>query len=130
MIVNDAINSTIKFRGLTPSVEQLPLPPNFVVSVRLPDILAKAPAGDSAIWTDRFVGDEGDFLLRPILLTVHRAGGFVEVQINGSGQLSRWHFDRNGALEHADFPGGLTLRPATETEISAAFPGGGLTPTH
>jgi len=101
--------------------------PAFVPSMALGSWLATLPAKPLALWTDRFPGVQAELLLSPVLLLVRpiesAPAGLrgVEVELSGTGQLSRWYFHADGALDHADFPGKLTMRPGTAAQIQSAM---------
>jgi hypothetical protein len=125
--LTDRIMTTIHLNGQdTPVV--VPLTPAMVSGARLPDWLprlASTGAPEVAVWTDRFPGADAEplpspilLLLRPLPATAAERG--VEVEINGTGQLSRWFFAPDGTLRRAEFPGDATLLPSTESEIDSA----------
>lgn len=105
---------------------QSPLPDGFITSAAFPQMLFSV-GSPAAVWTDRFIGCEGQLLPWPILLRMQSAPGSsgkcVEAQINGTGELSRWYFNANGSLDHADFPGGWSLKTSSATEIQSAVQG-------
>jgi hypothetical protein len=105
-----------------------PLSPSFVLSSRLPGLLSSAKSLPTALFTDRFVGVEGDLLPQPILLLIDRTDNYVQVQVNGSGQVSRWYFKPDGSLDRAEFPGGLNLEPSSLPKIAAQMGDRRLTP--
>jgi hypothetical protein len=128
--VTDRITTVITSQGGRDTPVVLRLSPAFVLSRNLPDLLARVGQSPTAFWTDRFPGIEGELLPSPLLLLAHRvadADGFrcVEAQVNGTGQISRWYFARDGSLDHADFPGDLHLRTSSESEIESSFAGDG-----
>ena len=45
----------------------------------------------------------------------------IEVELSGTGQLSRWYFHSDGTLDHADLPGKLTIRPSTAVQIQSSM---------
>jgi hypothetical protein len=89
--------------------------------------LANLPQKPSALWTDRFQGAAAELLFTPLLLLVHPVDSAAadlrcfEVELSGTGQLSRWYFRNDGSLDHADFPGKLTLRPSTLAQVQSAM---------
>jgi hypothetical protein len=102
------------------------LPDGFVSSAAFPQMLSSIDS-PAAVWTDRFIGCEAELLPWPILLRMQSVsasqGTCVEAEVNGTGQLSRWYFDKDGSLDHADFAGGWSLRTATTAEIQSAVAG-------
>jgi hypothetical protein len=102
------------------------LPDGFITSAAFPRMLFSVGA-PAAVWTDRFIGCEGQLLPWPILLRLQAVSGApgkcVEAQINGTGELSRWYFHADGSLDHADFPGGWSVRVSTAAEIQSAVQG-------
>jgi hypothetical protein len=101
--------------------------PAFVPSAALGGWLASLPDKPLALWTDRFVGVESELLLSPVLLLVrpiHSASPALrclEVELSGTGQLSRWYFQPDGTLDHAEFPGNLTMRPSAADKVQSAL---------
>jgi hypothetical protein len=103
-------------------------PNAFVLSRYLPGLLARVSATPTAFWTDRFPGVEAELFPSPLLLVARRVDEgrglrCVEAQVNGVGGLSRWYFQANAMLDHADFAGDLHLRPSSRAEVEAAFAG-------
>jgi hypothetical protein len=104
------------------------LPSVFILSQHLPELLAHIGSGPVAFWTDRIPGIEGQRLASPILLLAHRVSApgplqCVETEVNGLGELSRWYFNANGALDHADFAGERHLRHSDANELQSIFSG-------
>lgn len=103
-------------------------PPAFVLSRYLPDLLSHVGKTPTALWSDRFVGVDAELFPSPLLLLARRVNDSgrlqcIEVQVNGTGELSRWYFASDGSLDHADFAGDLHLRPCSEGEIESTFAG-------
>ena len=77
--------------------------------------------------TDSFTGHEGSGPLEPMTLIVTHAATDpttrsaldgtplrrVTVQVNGSGELSRWYFREDGRLQRTEFAAGLRRCRAT-----------------
>jgi hypothetical protein len=101
--------------------------PAFVPSAALGGWLAKLPDKPLALWTDRFASTRAELALSPLLLLVRpmdspvRDLRCVQVEVSGTGQLSRWYFRTDGGLDHADFPGKLTVRPSTLAQVQSAM---------
>jgi len=105
----------------------------FVPGDQLPDILAKLPSRAMAFFTERFPGHETDPLTVPVLVlaTPINANGQTrpveatslawQVEVLGTGQISRWYFHVGGALDHAEFADDQRVRPSTQAEVTAAF---------
>jgi hypothetical protein len=123
----DAIRTVIDGGGI--AMELTPNSPAFVFAGRLPALLSSVSKEPVAIWTDRFPGIETELLTSPVLLLVRRVDGAakdlqcVEVEINGTGQLSRWYFNADGSLNHADLADGVMVQPGTEAQVESAFAG-------
>jgi hypothetical protein len=124
--VTDRIMTTVRFNGQETPV-MVPLSPSMVSGARLPDWLpgVAGSAAPVSIWADRFPGAESEPLPSPMLLILRPLrpsgnGRGVEVEINGTGQLSRWYFAADGGFQQADFCGDANLRPATQAEIESA----------
>jgi len=122
--LSDQIVTTVHFDGQDTPIT-VPLAPGMVFGARIPDWLANLGGASSAIWTDRLPGAESEplpspllVLLRPLPPTADERG--VEAEINGTGQLSRWYFGPDGTFRRADFCDGVSLRPATESEVESA----------
>jgi hypothetical protein len=103
-------------------------PSAFVLSRYLPQALFSVAKTPTAFWTDRFVCVEGELFPSPLLLLAHRVDTgarlrCVEAEVNGTGEISRWYFAPDGALDHADFAGDLHLRPSSQSAIESAFAG-------
>jgi len=70
---------------------------------------------------------QAELLFTPLLLLVHPVDSAAkdlrcfEVELNGTGQLSRWYFRSDGGLDHADFPGKLTCRPSMLAQVQSAM---------
>jgi hypothetical protein len=127
-IVTDQITTTIASQAGREAPIHVGIPPAFVLSRYLPDLLARVDQSPAAFWTDRFPGVEEELFPAPLLLLAHRIaddGGLrcVEAEVNGTGQSSRWYFAKDGSLDHADFAADLHLRPSTQTEIESSFAG-------
>jgi hypothetical protein len=122
----DPITTSLRMRSGQEYPASMPPTPAFVSSAHFPGLLATIRQLPTALWTDRFPGNEAEAFAAPILLLIRRgpdAGPLrcVEVQIDGTGQISRWFFRPDGALDHADLPGQLTLRPSTAAAIESAL---------
>jgi hypothetical protein len=129
-IVTDQITTTIGSQAGREAPIRVGIPPAFVLSRYLPNLLARVDQSPAAFWTDRFPGVEGELFPSTLLLLAHRVADdgklrCVEVEVNGTGQSSRWYFTKDGSLDHADFAADLHLRPSTETEIESSFAGDG-----
>jgi len=122
----DPVATSLRMRSGQEYPATMPRSPAFVSSAHFPGLLATIRQLPAALWTDRFPGNEADPFAAPILLLVRGgpdAGPLrcIEAQIDGTGQISRWYFRPDGALDHADFPGQLTLRPSTPGAIESAL---------
>jgi len=121
--VSDTISTRVGL--LEPTV--VDRPPAFVPSTAMGGWLANLPPKPLALWTDRFQGAAAELLFTPLLLLVHPVDSAAkdlrcfEVELSGTGQLSRWYFRPDGALDHADFPGKLALRPSTLAQVQSAM---------
>ncbi|MDP9174727.1 MAG: hypothetical protein M3O30_12790 [Planctomycetota bacterium] len=99
----------------------------FVLGGAFPQQLAVLPNQPAAFWTDRFPGVQTELLTSPVLLLARPAESdnkelrCIEVEINGTGQLSRWYFAAAGVFDHADLANGLTLQPAAQDEVESTF---------
>ncbi|MGA2441389.1 MAG: hypothetical protein ABSH08_10540 [Tepidisphaeraceae bacterium] len=127
--VSDWITTIVRDRGGSEAPSNLRFNPNaFVLSRYLPGLLARVNATPTAFWTDRFPAVEAELFPSPLLLLASRVDDrqglrCVEAQVNGAGSLSRWYFQPNATLDHADFAGDLHLRPSSQAEVDAAFAG-------
>ncbi|MGD0138769.1 MAG: hypothetical protein ABSD28_07835, partial [Tepidisphaeraceae bacterium] len=127
--VSDWITTIVRDRGGSEAPTNIRFNPDaFVLSRYLPGLLARVSARPTAFWTDRFPAVEAELFPSPLLLLARRVDEghglrCVEAQVNGAGWLSRWYFQANAALDHADFAGDLHLRPSSEAEVEAAFAG-------
>jgi hypothetical protein len=45
----------------------------------------------------------------------------VDVEVNGSGETSRWYFHPDGSFDHAELTGGVIIRPGDADQIRSAF---------
>jgi hypothetical protein len=105
-----------------------PLSPAFLLSRYLPTTLFQVGSNETAFWTDRFPGVEGEHFPSPLLLLANRADDdaglrCVQAEVNGTGRISRWYFRGDGAMDHADFAGDLHLRRSSEGDVESAFAG-------
>jgi len=127
--VSDWITTIVRDRGGSEAPSNIRFNPNaFVLSRYLPGLLARLGAVPTAFWTDRFPAVEAELFPSPLLLLASRVDDrqglrCVEAQVNGAGGLSRWYFQPNATLDHADFAGDLHLRPSSQAEVDAAFAG-------
>jgi hypothetical protein len=84
--------------------------------------------------TDSFTGHEGAAPLEPMTLIVTHAAEpttrsaldgtplrCVTVQVNGSGELSRWYFREDGRLERTEFASGLRRVPSDFKTVQFTF---------
>lgn len=123
---SNPLTTVIDLQNKRGSPFKMEKPSAFATSEQWPSLLQKPPAQPAAMWTDRFPGNEDDLLVGPLLLTIQQAASdspdltCSAVQIDGSGAMSRWYFNSSGALDHADFAGGWSLRPVPRAEIDSA----------
>ena len=45
----------------------------------------------------------------------------VDVEVNGSGEMSRWYFRADGGFDHAELSGPVVIRPGDADQIRSAF---------
>jgi hypothetical protein len=127
--VSDWITTIVRDRGGSEAPTNIRFNPDaFVLSRYLPGLLSRVGARPTAFWTDRFPAVEAELFPSPLLLLARRVDEghglrCVEAQVNGVGWLSRWYFQANATLDHADFADDLHLRPSSEAEVEAAFAG-------
>jgi hypothetical protein len=121
---SDQIVTTVHLDGQDLQTK-LPDSPAMISGARLPDLMAGLGNSPVAIWTDHFPGYEDQpyptpqlVILRPLSLGGHGRG--VEAEIDGTGQLSHWYFAPDGTFQHADYPGGVSLQPASLADVNSA----------
>ncbi len=111
-----------------PSVSPIPRP--FVLSADFPQVLDALSDTPLALYSDQFPGSEGNVYAGPILLLVkpvdrtvvkHPGLHAIEVEVNGTGRLSRWWLREDGSVDHADFDGGITFQPSSAPAVKALF---------
>jgi hypothetical protein len=111
-----------------------PAPPQYVPGGILPVLIGKLSDKPMILRSESFPGF--DALAAPTLLTLvirpasdvpRTAEGetkpmrCVSVQVNGSGQLSRWYYRENGDLECVAFPDGVQLLRSDSSSIQFTF---------
>jgi hypothetical protein len=47
----------------------------------------------------------------------------VDVEVNGSGETSRWYFHPDGTFDHAEMAGGVVVQPGDANQIKSTFAG-------
>lgn len=115
-----------------------PVPLGFVPSALLPealgklsDLLPRRADRPMILRTDRFPGEETAVTTGSLTLLVTQVGvapaeaspdtapaaRCVTVQVNGSGQMSRWYFATDGTLERAEFADGVKMKPAEVQDL-------------
>jgi hypothetical protein len=126
--VGESVATIIHDRSGRESTGDVPMSAAFVLSRYFPSLLCRVGIGESAFWTDRFPGVEGEVFPTPLLLLASRTDKgsnvlCVRTEVNGTGRGANWYFKANGMLDHADFEGDLHLRASSEGEVEAAFAG-------
>ena len=125
--VSDTITTVIRDRTGREISTSMAANPAFVLSRYFPSLLQHVTE-PAAFWTDRFPGVEAEKFPSPLLLLTRKledTNGLItiEAEVNGTGSISRWYFNADGSLDHADFAGDLHLRPASRGEVESAFAG-------
>jgi hypothetical protein len=106
------------------------VPPNqWVPGCWLPLLLGQLADKPMILRTESFVGCDGAPLPGLLTLLVSRGSGgpvkpdemgepmdCVVVNVNGTGQLSRWYYSKDGTLRYIDFADGLRARQASRRE--------------
>lgn len=100
-----------KLRNLLSGDEPQPPPAQYVPGGWLPLILGKISDQPMVLRTESFIGCEGIAPSELLTLTIGHVSGTamkcVTVTVNGTGQVSRWWYDLDGALRYIDFAGGF-----------------------
>lgn len=108
-------------------------PPEYVPGGLLPILIGKLSDAPMIVRSEWFIGSEAlptqtllTLTIRPSLEIPRMVGGkpmrCMSVEVNGSGELSRWYFRENGELECVDFVGGVQLLASDFNSIRNAFP--------
>ncbi len=107
---------------------------NFVAGALLGHLIPRLSATPMVLETDAFIGQELAAPLCPVAVIVRpQPGGttraatrplrVVTVEINGTGELSRWHIAPDGRVESVDFAGDIQRQESSQREIKLEFAG-------
>jgi hypothetical protein len=113
---------------------KLTAPPQFVPGALLPMLLNKLGDKPMLIRTDSFPGFETVGAPEPLMLRIQPGASTSEkthdettlmrcltVEVNGSGQISRWYFGGDGELDRVELPGGVQGVPSNEERLKFDF---------
>ena len=128
LALNSGLDRKIKYNIRVQS------PPQFVPGPALPVALGRIAndanlSGPVVLRTDWPAGWERapavwnamSLFVRPVTGQTPGALRAVDVEINGSGEISRWYFHSDGTFDHADLPGGVDVRPGDPNQIKGEF---------
>ncbi len=113
-----------------------PMPKDFLPGGWLPLILSRVSSAPMLVQTESFIGYEQRLNAELLRLRIEPteeeprtiAGEnapmrCLKVQVNGSGEISRWYFKGDGELEQIDFPDGVRRVRDTEAGVGEHFAG-------
>jgi hypothetical protein len=123
-----------RIRGATSEQWKLTAPPQFIPGALLPLTLAKLSEKPMLIRTESFPGFEAVGTSEPLTLLIEPTPNTtrksetdktllrcVSVEVNGSGQISRWFFRGDGDLECIDFASGVQATPTDHPTLEFDF---------
>lgn len=115
------------------SFEQ-PAPPQYVPGGWLALLIGELTRQPMILRTESFIRHEGSGPPRPMTLIITHSPETttrstvddaplrcVTVQVNGSGELSRWYFRPDGSIDRIDFAAGLQMLPSDAQTVSFTF---------
>ena len=114
---------------------RMPAPPQYVPGAVLPLLMGRLSDGPMLLVTDSFPGCQAlaaprplGVIIRPVEHSKRKSDGpdgkllrCVSAQINGSGAVSHWYIDDDGAVAGIELPGGVKCNPSDEKTIGFDF---------
>lgn len=130
----DVLTMTLVAPGKPLAAWKTAPPPQYIPGGWLPHLMGQLSDRPMILRTEWFTGYEWIIPLEPLILLIVPSSEFpktaegqgqpmrcLTIQVNGSGQISRWYFDSDGELASADFADGIHLLPSDPQRIGFDF---------